>query len=80
MVAHDDMVCGGVDLGVQTRVTDEVDDPALGGLLVHVQLLGQHGDIDLLVDAAVRLEDAQASVFHEFVAAGAEEEVILEHL
>lgn len=73
------MVGGGVDLGVETGVADEVDDPPLGCLLVHVQLLGQHGNVDLLVDSAIGLKDAETGIFHELLAAGAEEEVIGQH-
>lgn len=73
------MVGGGVDLGVETGVTDEVDNPTLSSLLVHVQLLSQHGNVDLLVDSAVSLEDAEASVLHELVAARAKEEVVGQH-
>ena len=49
---------------------DEVDDPPLGLLGGHVELLGQHGDGDALVDAAERLEDHQPRVLDEVIQAG----------
>ena len=49
---------------------DEVDDPPLCLLGGHVELLGQHGDGDALVDAAERLEDHQPRVLDEVIQAG----------
>lgn len=44
--SHNDVAEFRVDLGVETSVTDEIDDPALGLLLVHVQLVSEHPEID----------------------------------
>lgn len=73
---HDDVVLRRVDLGIETRVADEVHDPLLGGHLVHVELLSQHANVDDLVDAAVGLKDEEACVLDKLVSAGDEEEVV----
>ena len=43
--AHDNSALLGVDLGVQLGVSDQVDDPPLGVLRAHVQLLCQHAEM-----------------------------------
>lgn len=40
--AHDDVSELRVDLGVQPSVADKIYDPALGFLLIHVELVGKH--------------------------------------
>ena len=49
--SHDDVAFFRVDLGVQSGVSDHVDDPFFRVLLGHVQLLRQHADRDALVDS-----------------------------
>ena len=68
-----------VDLGVQVRLPDQVDDPALRLLGLHVQLLRQHVDADHLVDAAERLERHEPGVLDEVRRAGDGEEVVGQH-
>jgi len=66
----------GVDLGVQLGITDEVDDPSLGLVRPHVELLSQHGDGNTLMDPTKSLEDHQPRVFNELVQTGDQEEVV----
>lgn len=42
--------------------------------------IGEHADVDLVMDAAVRLEDEVSGCLHELVRAVAQEEVALEYL
>ncbi len=78
--AHHDCACPGVDLGIQAGIGDQVDDPLLGRLLIHVQLLRQHLQVDALVYPAVGLKDEQAGILHKLCLAGREEEVIVNDL
>ena len=74
-VAHDDAVLSGVDLGVEGGVADKVDDPSLGVVRLHIELLRQGLDVDLLVDPAVVLENEHPCLLHEEVGLVVEEEV-----
>jgi hypothetical protein len=56
-----------VDLCIEARIPNEVDDPGLGCLLVHTQLVCKHLQVDALVYPAVRLEDQQPRILHEVV-------------
>ena len=47
--------------------------------LLHPQLVGQHRQVDALVDAAVRLEDAQPRALEKEVLRVAQEKVVVEH-
>ena len=67
MGAHDDVVLRRIDLGIQTRIANEIHDPLLGRHLIHVELLCEHGDVDDLVDAAVGLKDKEARVLDKLV-------------
>lgn len=74
------MVGRRIDLGIEVRVADEVHDPPLGGVLVHIKLLRQCADVDGLMNAAVGLEDEKTGVLHELVAARDQEEVVHQDL
>ena len=76
LLTHDDVALRRVDLGVQVRLPDQVDDPPLGLLGLHVQFLRQHVDADHLVDTAERLERHQPGVLNEVGRAGDCEEVV----
>mmetsp|Transcript_30389 Transcript_30389/g.69073 ORF Transcript_30389/g.69073 Transcript_30389/m.69073 type:complete len:426 (+) Transcript_30389:252-1529(+) len=58
---------------------DELDNPELRLLGLHVQLGRDHADVDALVDAAVRLEDQLPRVLFEFRPVLREEVVALAH-
>ena len=58
---------------------DKVDDPPLGLLGAHVELLREHRDADALVDPAEGLEDHHPRVLDEVVQTGHQEEVVHEH-
>ena len=66
----------GVDLGVEVGVPDEVDDPLLGVLRVHVEFLGQHLDGDALVNPTEGLEDHQTGVVNELVHTRDQKEIV----
>mmetsp|Transcript_36013 Transcript_36013/g.75311 ORF Transcript_36013/g.75311 Transcript_36013/m.75311 type:complete len:330 (-) Transcript_36013:276-1265(-) len=61
------MVLLRVDLGVKPGVADQVHDPELRLLLAHVELVREHGNVDALVDAAVRLEDEEPRALDELI-------------
>lgn len=79
MSAHDDVAEFAVNLGVETGITNEVDDPAFGDVGLHVELLSEHADGDALVDATECLEDHEPSVLHELVEESDEEEIVEHH-
>lgn len=79
-VVHDDGALARVDLGVEPRVADQVDDPLLAGLVVEAQGLAQALDVDARVDLAVALKDEVPRVVDEAVHAAGQEEVGPQHL
>mmetsp|Transcript_113 Transcript_113/g.239 ORF Transcript_113/g.239 Transcript_113/m.239 type:complete len:267 (-) Transcript_113:789-1589(-) len=78
--AHDHRPRLGVDLGVEARVEDEVGDPLLRRLNVHVEPPRQQLDVNGLVYPAVGLEDEQARVLHKLLLARGEEKVVVDHV
>jgi len=74
--SHDDVAFLRVDFGVESGVTDHVDDPLLSVFFRHVQLLRQHADRDALMDSAKRLEDKEPGVFDKVVETSDEEKVV----
>ena len=75
-LTHDDVSKLRVNFCVQLGVPDEVDDPLLGVLRVHVEFLGQHLDGDALVNPTEGLEDHQPCVVNELVNARNQEEIV----
>ena len=65
--AHNDVVLLRIDFGVEPRIADEVNDPELCFLLTHVELVGEHRNVDALVNATVRLKDEEASALNELI-------------
>ena len=73
---HNNSTLLGVNLGVQLGIPDEVDNPSLRLIRGHVELLGQHGDGDTLVNTTEGLEYHHPRVLNVVVQAGHEEEVV----
>lgn len=69
-----------VDLGVHSRVLDQVGDPLLAVLLGQVKGLGQLGNVHSLVHSAVDLGHEFSCRLEEGICGVSEEEVLLEHL
>ena len=76
LCAHDDVAQLRVNLGIQTSITNQIDDPAFGFTWLHVQLIGQHADGDALMDATECFENHQASVLNELIQPNDNEKVI----
>lgn len=79
-VVHNDSALLEVDLSVEPRVPDQVDDPLLALVHVEPQLRAQALQVDPGVDLAVRLEEEVARGVDKGVAGGHEEEVGPQHL
>lgn len=79
-VVHDDGSLLEVDLCIEARVADEVNDPLLALVHVETELLAEPLEVDTSMDLAVRLEEEVAGRVDERVANRHEEEVGPQHL
>merc|ERR1712198_176368 len=65
--SHDDMALFGINLGIQSCVTNEVHNPSFCFFWCHVQLVCKHTDADALVYSAKSFEDEQSSILNEII-------------
>ncbi len=79
-MVHDDCALLVVDLGVQPRVADEVNDPLLGCVSVQAQAGAEVLERNAGMDLAVALEDEVAGRVDKVVGVGEQEEVAAENL
>lgn len=79
-VVHDDCALLGINLGVQTGVPNQVDNPLLSLLVVETKAGAKTLDVNARVDLAVALEDEMPGIVDESVGACGKEEVRPQHL
>lgn len=77
---HDNCALLVIDLGINTSVADQVDDPLLTLILVKAEAGGEILDVNALVDLAVGFGDEVASSLNKGVGRRNKEEVGTEHL
>lgn len=74
-VVHDDGAVLAVDLGVETGLADQVDDPLLTVVGVEAETGAEVADVHAAEDLAVALADEVAGGLDEGIGGGGEEEV-----
>mmetsp|Transcript_24156 Transcript_24156/g.37268 ORF Transcript_24156/g.37268 Transcript_24156/m.37268 type:complete len:292 (+) Transcript_24156:170-1045(+) len=78
--SHDDTFSLRVDLCIEKCVSDEVDNPTLGLVLVHGQFFSQRAKVNLVMYSTVILKDKDPRFFHKKSSLFAQEKVCTQYL